>query len=285
MTLFKNLIRKEAKKDRTIILDTSALNWPRSMEIIDAAEKVIILTGTIDEIDNLKTAGGVFGNNLRTIARKSREDEDSKKFVCVPGYEKYSYQDKNIVDFCKKRKNRNTTILTSDNNLCNLAKAYKIEYIFIQAEEKPEQVKEDISDVKEEVVVEEKEEVSQVEEVKEVVAVEERKAKKHIHFNESSIYIDSQKGFYAYNFLETAAGEITEKLSDFEEEDFLYEVLCSKKKQYMKIVKYRITKNDSLYDCVEVQKEEIYCINEIFRLHFSDEVNDELLKIFKENCT
>lgn len=282
MTLFKNLIRKETKKDRTIILDTSALNWPRSMEVIDEAEKVIILTGTIMEIDNLKTAGGMFGNNLRAIARKCREDQKSEKFICVADYEKHSYQDKNIIEYCKK--NKKTTILTSDNNLCNLAKAYKIEYIFIQAEEKPEQVKEDVLDVKEAVVVEEKEEVSQVTEVKEAVDVEESKNKKYIHFNENSIYVDGQKGFYAYNFLETSEG-INEKLNDFEEEDYLYEVLCSKKKQYMKIVQYKIIKNGDIYNSEQIKEEDVHCLNEIFRLKFSDEVIDQITKIFKENCT
>ena len=282
MTLFKNLIRKEAKKDRTIILDTSALNWPRSMEVIDEAEKVIILTGTIMEIDNLKTAGGMFGNNLRAIARKCREDQKSEKFICVADYEKHSYQGKNIIEYCKK--NKKTTILTSDNNLCNLAKAYKIEYIFIQAEEKPEQEKEE---VKEAVVVEEMSEETAPKSIEEVVAVEEkedRKPKKHIHFNENGIYVDSQKGFYAYNFLETSEG-INEKLNDFEEEDYLYEVLCSKKKQYMKIVQYKIIKNGDIYNSEQIKEEDVHCLNEIFRLKFSDEVIDQITKIFKENCT
>lgn len=289
MTLLKNLIGKETKKDNrlTIILDTSALNSAKSMEVIEAAAKVVILTGTIDEIDNLKTAGGIFGNNLRAVARKSREDAESKKFVCVPGYEKYKYQDKNIVDFCKRRKNKKTTILTADNNLCNLAKAYHIEYIFMQPEDRTEQVKEKVEELKEEVA--EKEEVSDIEEVgtKSEVSVavkEETKPKRHIYFKENGIYIDSQKCFEAYNFLETATG-ITEKLDNFDEGDFIYEVLCSRNNTYMKVIKYKIIKNDGKYDYQDVQVKEIWFINDIFRPGFSNEVEEKLLEIFRAKYT
>ena len=291
MTLLKNLIGKETKKDNrlTIILDTSALNSAKSMEVIEAAAKVVILTGTIDEIDNLKTAGGLFGNNLRAIARKSREDAESKKFVCVPGYEKYKYQDKNIVDFCKKRKNKKTTILTADNNLCNLAKAYHIEYIFMQPEDRTEQVKEKVEELKEEVA--EKEEVRDVleaetkSEVPVSVAIkEEIRPKRHILFNENGIYISSQKCFEAYIFLETANG-IADKLDNFDEGDFIYEVLCSRNNTYMKVMKYKIIKTDGKYDYQDVQVKEIWFINDIFRPGFSNEVEEKLLEIFRSNYT
>ena len=104
----------------------------KALEILEKATKVILLTGTIREMDKYKDAGGNLGDNIRIISRKSREDEESQKYICVTGYERNHYQDDNIIDYCKK--NLNAIILTNDNNLCNMAKAYGIPYIFPQDE-------------------------------------------------------------------------------------------------------------------------------------------------------
>jgi len=283
---------KKERRVRQIILDTSALQSSKSMEIMnDEKTKVILLTGTVLEMDKWKEAKGIFGNNVRAIARKSREDVNSERFVCVAGYEKYSYQDKNIIAYCKK--NKKTTILTSDNNLCNLAKAHKISYIFLENEkhekdeiEKPVEEKEEI--------IESITENTQENNVEEVIGngskedtIEEKEEKqvpikKHITFHQKSIHVNSTLGFYTYSLLENEEG-ITEKLNDYKEGDFIYEILCSKKRPYMKIMKYKIIKNGYELDVEEIQKQEVYCMNEIFRTRFSDEVQEEILKIFKEN--
>ena len=126
-------ILKSKEKKRIIVLDASALEIQSSMQIIEQSYKVILLTGTIRELDNAKNKNNIYGVNARIIAKKSREDENSQKYICVAGYEKNSYQDDNIIDYC--RKNRKTVILTNDNNLCNMAKAYHIPYIFAEDEE------------------------------------------------------------------------------------------------------------------------------------------------------
>lgn len=120
------------RKEKVLVLDTSALETKGTMKIIEKASKVVLLTGTIREMDKYKDAGGNLGDNIRTISRKSREDEKSKKYICVAGYEKNHYQDDNIIEYC--RKNKNAIILTNDNNLCNIAKAYGISYIFPESE-------------------------------------------------------------------------------------------------------------------------------------------------------
>lgn len=133
------------KKGRIYILDTCALHSSETMQIIEEAYKIIILTGTIKELDDHKNDGGSFGHNIRTVAKQSRIDSKGEKYECVAGYEKHTsqgqekyvcidgykkneYQDYNIIDYCKEHKN--VIILTCDNDLCNLAKAYKIPYIF-----------------------------------------------------------------------------------------------------------------------------------------------------------
>lgn len=127
-------IFKKKEKERIIVLDASALKIQSSMKIIEQASKVILLIGTIRELDNAKDKDNTYGWNARIISKKSREDENSQKYICVAGYEKNSYQDDNIIDYCKK--NKNTVILTNDNNLCNKAKAYHIPYIFAKDEAK-----------------------------------------------------------------------------------------------------------------------------------------------------
>ena len=132
MKFLRKVLEKFKKKEKVIVLDTSALETKKALEILEKATKVILLTGTIREMDKYKDAGGNLGDNIRIISRKSREDEESQKYICVTGYERNHYQDDNIIDYCKK--NLNAIILTNDNNLCNMAKAYGIPYIFPQDE-------------------------------------------------------------------------------------------------------------------------------------------------------
>ncbi len=149
---------KEVKiKERTYILDTCALHSSEAMQIIEEASKVILLTGTIKELDAHKNDGGSFGENIKKVCRESRMDENSEKYECIAGYEKqenrykesgkyecingyvkYKYQDDNIIDYCKSH--RNVIILTCDNNLCNTAKAYNIPYVFPKRDEEEKAV-------------------------------------------------------------------------------------------------------------------------------------------------
>lgn len=274
MSLFNWKFRRRQNnliaEKRTIILDTSALNSYKAMEIIEEeGTKVIILTGTILEMDNYKHYKGTFGNNLRTIARKCREDEKSEKFICVADYDEYSYQDRNIIEYC--RKNKEVVILTSDNNLCNLAKAYNIPYMFIEAEiyEEDEQI-EDCEEVKE-VKEEEKEEIKEF-------------VRQYIYFNENGIRFAPRRGFYTYLRLETEDGEIFDKLDTYKEGDFLYEILCSKRSKFIEITKFKIIKKDGKYFPEQLQKEEVHYMNEIFRLRLNEDIKNQIFDIFKENC-
>lgn len=119
---------KEKEREEVIILDASALKTHKAMEIIEQASKVILLLGTIKELDKeQKDSTDLYIKNKCYVLRKSREDVEGQKYLCILGYEKYSYVDDNIIEYCKYHKN--TTILTCDNGLCNKAKAFHISYI------------------------------------------------------------------------------------------------------------------------------------------------------------
>lgn len=136
MTFFEGIYQKfkeqKSQKGRTLILDTCALHSDEAMQRIEEASKVIILLGTIKELDKHKNDGGKFEDNIRQVCTESRKDEKSEKYVCVVGREKYENVDDNIIDYCRKHKK--VTLLTSDNNLCNKAKAYQIPYLFVERE-------------------------------------------------------------------------------------------------------------------------------------------------------
>ena len=135
MNLLQLFRKKETSiEEQTIIIDTSALKSKEVMSIINKAKKVILLSEIIDEMDKFKKQNNLFGFNIRELARRSRDDEKGIKYICVSGYGKHNYNDKNIIYYC--RLHRNTVIVTADNCLCNHAKAYRIKYIFLECKEK-----------------------------------------------------------------------------------------------------------------------------------------------------
>lgn len=154
MINLKTLFKKRENEERSIILDTCALESEKVFDIIDMNSKVILLTGTLDEMDDKKLekerqgkGNSTFLYNLRELARRSRKDENSEKYICIPGYDKYDYNDKNIIDYCKSHKN--TTIVTGDNLMCSHAKAYNIPYIFLEQAKQEEntEIKEEESSI------------------------------------------------------------------------------------------------------------------------------------------
>lgn len=135
----RNKKQPKQNKGRTIILDACALKSQEAMKIIDEAEKVIVLIGTIKELDKHKSmVGEEEKRNICYIARKIREDTKSKKYVCTAKYNKYRYNDDNIIEYCIW--NEGTIILTCDNLLCAKAKAHGITYIFPKIEERPHNI-------------------------------------------------------------------------------------------------------------------------------------------------
>lgn len=278
---FKFLRKKKQETTiRTIVLDTSALNSNKAMRILEEKDvRVILLTGIILEMDNWKHDKGVFGDNIKRLSRKCREDQKSKKYVCVSGYDKHSYQDKNIIEYCKD--NPGVTIITADNNLCNLAKAFDIPYIYVE-KEKEEKVKigETSKSIQRHI------ETQTPIQKKQLINKEESQKKKGNSYN--TLYISErvirfvpQKGFFTYIKVETQDG-IVDDINSYKEGDSVYEILCSKKGNYMEINRYKIILINNFYKLRKIDNSKIYCMNEIFKTGFSEEIQDEILKIFKK---
>lgn len=253
---FINIIKRRAEEDdgkRAIILDTSALCTQRAMQIIEESSKVYLLTGTILEMDRLKHEKGIFGNNIRAISRKSREDSKSEKYICIAGYDKEDYQDHNIIEYCKK--NKKVTLLTADNNLCNLAKAYNITYIFVEVEENTEENNKNTCEVK----------------------ITDNSA--NITFYKNFIKYDKRENFYTCIKLERDSKLI--ELGEYQEGDILYAIKCSKRGKYMEVERYEIIKKYNNFEARILDTYQIKLMNEIFIPKLPEEITEEIVKSFK----
>ena len=232
---------KEEKKEKektVIVLDTSALQSQKGMQIVDVAERVVLLTGTIRELDKYKKDEGLFGTNIRIVSRRCREDLNQKKYICVEGYESSAYQDDNIIAYCKE--NRNAVILTADNNLCNLAKAYGITYIYV---EPPEQTPQNEASKHQEERKEEKKkeykECKEVEDEEEHKLLEKRQYIKGAFFKDESLYIHKST-WMIYNFV-YRNGEMLKERSHFiklQEGDVVFQIRLET--SFIKVLKYEI---------------------------------------------
>ena len=77
----RNRQQLKQNRGRTIILDACAFKSQEAMKIIKEAEKVIVLLGTIVELDKHKNSvGEQEKRNICYISRKIREDTESEKF-------------------------------------------------------------------------------------------------------------------------------------------------------------------------------------------------------------
>lgn len=261
---------------KTVVLDTSALESEEVMKVIEKVSKVILLTGTIKELDNYKNAEGIFGSNIRYISKKSREDVNQEKYVCVGNYENSDYQDDNIIEYC--RNNKSVTILTSDNNLCNFAKAYSIPYIYMQVENNNKPVKQNIN------IVENKPS-SSIQTIKkektEMKRVAEYNKYSDFEFHKKTIRAKQIKNYYM-NIRLVRDGKII-NLKEYKEGDFIYLLKFHKILRFFEIEEYEIIKYGEMFDVREINFYRVYYLNDIFRLHFPEELEEEIRKFFLDN--
>lgn len=379
MNLIELITQKlKCNKGQTIILDTSALESKEIMQVIEESQKVILLCSIIEEMDNHKTGAGLFGANIREVSRRSREDEKSKKYICVAGYERHSYNDKNIIDYC--RLHRKTIIVTCDNNLCNYAKAYGIHYMYLEKAKKEEkqvlkvkkkkeqkivrqQVKgviyegeklyfctnrknknfflyrnekmiEFTSDEKVELevgdiifmiknsnkeltlteyeiqvisehnyafckskelietcknyAVKEKKFPKEVTDYiltflnpKKEIKNTEMKENKEVHFYKDWIGVNKYKNYHTEVKLERNGKLI--KLQNYQEGDYLYILRYNISNRYIEIIVNEIILEDNQYEVRDIEKQRVYCVNEIYKLDFSEELKNEIWEFFISN--
>jgi hypothetical protein len=267
------------------------------MQEIEKVSKVILLYTTIEEMDKYKNVKNTFGSNIREISRRSREDKKSEKYICVAGYKRHKYNDKNIIDYC--RVHRETIIVTGDNNLCNFAKAYKINYIFLEPEKDSKEVKKTKKSQKKDKIIKQqekdviKEEKNIIEEEKDVIKNEKDiiEEEKDIIEKEKAI-IGKEKVFFYNNYIGVCRYEKyhTEtrlernnkliNIQDYKPGDYLYILRYNKKYKYVEITVMEIVLEKNKYKAYEKEeRQRVYYINEIYKLDCSEELKEEIKKI------
>ncbi len=266
---------KEKNREQVIILDASALKTQKAMEFIEKAPKVIMIVGTIREIDKHKKDKTLYGKNIRTIFKASREDVEGQKYLCVSDYKKYSYEDDNIIEYCRHHKN--TTILTCDNGLCSKAKAFNIPYIFPEDEQINTEPISSATSVAQKQEKQQSHSYSENQSQKEVKK-EYKTNSEEVFINSKGIYITPIKGCYI-NYVVTRENSIV-NTSDYKVGDNIYVLRYHNAKKWMEVIIYDIVDKSVKLKAEMIKKHEIWCLNDIYRLRFSQDLEDKMRNFF-----
>ena len=134
-------IFSENADPKKIILDTCALGFMKTMDLLERAEEVTVLLATLREMDTQKNKKQVeeeqrayFVENIRFYSKKFLLEE-KYKLVPFDGIKKDNYHDNIIIQYLwtMHAKDR-PTILTVDAILADKAKCYGLEYILYNPE-------------------------------------------------------------------------------------------------------------------------------------------------------
>lgn len=258
--------------ENTIILDTSALNSDESMKIIEEASKVILLTGIIREMDDNKGKYGKLGINIRTVSKLSRQDEKSEKYICVSGYDKYDYEDDNIIDYCKKHKG--VTILTSDNNLCNTAKAYSIPYKYIEYES---------SDITSEDQIKQQTQKTETKNIK-----KENSLKNNSKNEQGKVYLYKNfvKLIPTKNFISDVIVVRDKHIicrENYRKGDYIYALKYNKSQKYLDIDVYEIINDNGQLIPKEIEEYRAWYVNEIYTYKFPSQLEEKFCSFYLSN--
>ena len=132
---FEFIISTNANSKK-VILDTCALGYKRTINLVENAEEVTVLLATIREMDThkdmkkaIETGNTYFAENMRRYSKKFLL-EDKYRLVPFDGIKKNNYHDDIIIQYLliTPVKDR-PTILTADANLADKAKCHGLEYI------------------------------------------------------------------------------------------------------------------------------------------------------------
>lgn len=137
---FEFIFSKDANPKK-LILDTCALGYKKTIELIEEAEDVTVLLATIREMDTKKDikkateTGKIYlAEKIRFYSKKFLVEE---KYRMVPfdGINKDDYHDDIVIQYLMIMPVKDRpTILTSDANLAVKAKCYGLEYILYNPE-------------------------------------------------------------------------------------------------------------------------------------------------------
>lgn len=252
-----------------ILIDTSALQFQKGIELIERSTRVTFLHSVLEEMDGQKAKL----NKKKNISKKERffleniilyekQTIQKSKFHLVfdKMKNKKDYEDNNILQFIKSiQEEKRPTLLTADRNLAIRAKSYGVEYIFVanhsiqksESEKMQESKKENIDGA----LINNKINLFGIE----------------IQLKETKISIKQYNPKSQVYFVNGKTITLSEKYDEKSIASFEYIVILVKLEKYkkLKIVKVKIVNE-------ELQKEEIECqtINEIYKQEMPERILD-----------
>ncbi len=269
-----------------IIMDTCALQFKQSIEVIEKSEKVIVIESILKEMEKvqrkIKYKKNITSKNnylsTHIIKYKGKIASECKyKKVLDAGRDKY-VDNKVLYYLSNLPEEKRPTLLTADINLANRANCYGLEYIlFINKAKKTKK-----NNKKKKVV-----ETKKSEEPKKCnVKSEKDKIKNKINlYGVSFKLIEEQILIRKFNpntqvyFVKQNKKQVVKKLDKIglNQIDYIILLMRRKKAREIRVVKLVVVNNQIRYDV-----EKIKFINEIYQLAIPEEIQEEARKILIE---
>lgn len=128
----------------TIVLDTSAISTLETFEVIQKAEKVIITSIVLRELNDLKgrTKNLELHNQIQKLLKECALDTKSEKYHVIDIYPKNDEcHDETIARNAANIEN--AVVVTNDYGMCSFCKLYKVGYFLVMQEMKAQIILED----------------------------------------------------------------------------------------------------------------------------------------------
>lgn len=229
-------------KKKIAVIDTSVMKYYSLIAILEENFEQIILTiPTIREMDRLKASKSSTAYNVRKILAKCAEDKESAKYIVKEIEQVDTYVDINIIEFLKKN-NEKYCLLTSDNAMACICKAYGIEYFFPwEFQNTPEEISENENETLQENSTEELQQ--------ENISVRKKSTLRNSYINDRNLYIDVPS--YSRNIRYVIFNEAGEEKRGYGEEvqlelnDIIYIITYKKEKDVFNIVQFEVVETES----------------------------------------
>ena len=268
-----------------ILMDTCALQFKDSIEVIEKSEKVIVIESILKEMEevqksiknkkNKTKANNYLSNHLIKYKGKIASECKYKKVLDLGG-DKYKYVDNKVLYYLSNLpEEERPTLLTADITLADRASCYGLEYILVNS--KVKKIKNNNKEKK-------LGETEKLEEPKNCnVKSEKDKTKYKINIygvkfklTEEKILIEKFNPNPKVYFVKDNKNQLTKKLDEIslKQIDYMILLLRLKKTREIRVVKLVVENNQIKY---EVEK--IKFVNEIYQLAIPEEIQEEARKI------
>ena len=271
-----------------ILMDTCALQFKKGIDLLEKSEKVVVIESILEEMEKVlkekrkkknKTVNDEFLiKHIKEYQKKIAKETKYNKVLDTG--EKYKYVDNRILYFLYNLSEEDRpTLLTADVNLANRANCYGLEYILvtnttITQEEKQIETKQGS--------VEKQQESVELETSKNIQIVkssneQEKITKTNIlgvsfKLEEDKILIRKYNPNPDIYFVKDKQIQLIKKQDEMELAKFDYIILLLRLKHYREV---RVVKLVVVNNKIEVEKERITFLNEIYQIEMPEEIQNE----------